>query len=161
TQSDGSPILQLQKDKPPYQPPSGPSALPAPFIAVKAHADLPVTRLAFSPDRKTLASLAGNHRQGELVFWDLSTLSVGPGARATVKSRRIATRHTNVSKLVFTPDSASLVQLVETSEVRLWDVASGREKLLPLPEACLCLGISSEGTTLALLRPATFELLAW
>jgi WD40 repeat protein len=114
-------------------------------------ADVPVTRLAFSPDGKTLASLGGNERQGKLVLWDL------PGGTAKL----LPTRWSNSADIAFTPDGATLLQIVGPSEVILWDIATRRQKPFQLPDGCDCLNLSPDGTTLALIRPKTNDLIVW
>jgi WD40 repeat protein len=118
------------------------------------HSDLPVRHLVFSPDGKTLASLGGDERQGKLVLWNLGTLPAGT-------AKMVLTRWTKSTHLVFTPDSSTLIQVLGSSEVILWDVASGRPKPLQLPAGCLCLSVSADGTTLCLLRPETSDLIVW
>jgi RNA polymerase sigma factor (sigma-70 family) len=141
-------------------PRSSAADLPAPVVAMKVHSEFPVTRVAFSPDRRFLASLAGDQARGELTLSDLRALQLGSGPLASVESRTIRTRWTpEEAKLIFTPDSATLVHIVDSREVHLWDVASLTERPLPWSSDCVCLAVSPDGAMLAFLRPNTRELL--
>lgn len=130
----------------------GRSALKAP------QCNLPVTKLEFSPDGKTLATLAGTEGDGALLFWDVSSRAV---AGKPVNWRQADTRWTNETKLVFTPDSRTLIHYLGINDVRLWEVATGRCIPFPMPRDCVCLGVSPDGTALGLFRHTTDELLAW
>jgi RNA polymerase sigma factor (sigma-70 family) len=127
------------------------------------HKGLPVTRMVFSPDGRTLASLAGGERDGELALWDMRSLqmtSVIP-FRGTVSYKRLPTDARPETQLAFTPGGATLIQHIERSGVHLWDVASGSQKPLALPDGCSCLSVSPDGTTLALFRERTRDILVW
>src|SRR5262249_23606559 len=111
----------------------------------------PITRVIFSPDGQTVVSLGGNEREGKLVFWDLH-----------LKNAKLRpTRCTNSSTLVFTPDSATLIEQAAPNELSLWDVASASPKRYQVPEGWVCLNISPDGTTLGLLRTTTGDVLVW
>src|SRR5262249_967765 len=97
-------------------------------VTLRGHPAQGLSCVAYSPDGKLLAS-AANYRlefremrhPGEVKLWDavsgqlLRTLTGFPGA---------------VNGVAFSPDSKSLVSVSsgrgESSELRLWDVASGR-----------------------------------
>jgi WD40 repeat protein len=72
--------------------------------------------LAFSPDGKLLVTGEGQ-QNGTVVLWDLTT---GNEMRKLPSPQQIS-----VSRLVFSPDSSKLAG-VYGSEIRLWDVASGK-----------------------------------
>jgi RNA polymerase sigma factor (sigma-70 family) len=79
-----------------------------------------VFRLALSPDCRWLASLCRDAADKTAVrLWDLTT---GKAAQT------IATDHKNLFAVAFTPDSKTLATIGTWSEVRFWDVASGRER---------------------------------
>jgi RNA polymerase sigma factor (sigma-70 family) len=130
----------------------GRSALKAP------HCNLPVTKLAFSPDGKTLATLAGTESEGALLFWDVSSRAV---AGKPVNWRQATTRWTNEAKLVFTPDGKTLIHYLGINDVHFWDVGTAMCKSFLMPRDCVCLAVSPDGTSLGLFRHTTDEFLAW
>jgi RNA polymerase sigma factor (sigma-70 family) len=77
--------------------------------------------VAFSPDGKLLATGSGF---GPVRFWDAATCKPA----GVCKGYR-----SNVTSLAFSPDGATLATLSELHEniVRLWEVASGKEKTPP------------------------------
>jgi len=108
---------------------------------LKGHT-VPIMRLAFSPDSKTLASITGswlpNDVLGEVKLWDV----------ATGKERVSVKGHPNLAlALAFSPDGTTLATSNET--VKLWDVETGKEKMeLPFGVAW-SLAFSPDGKTLA------------
>jgi WD40 repeat protein len=116
-----------------------------------AHADLPVKRLVFSPNGKTLASLSGDERAAKLVLWNLEKRT----------AKLLPTRLSKTGELQFAPDGATLIQNIGLADVILWDVASGRQRPLQLPEGCSSLSVSPDGATMVLFRPKTSDLLVW
>jgi WD40 repeat protein len=86
--------------------------------------------VAFSPDGALLAAAGtaregwqegGNEagRPGEVVLWD---------AASGVERRRLKGHEDEVSAVVFTPDSKTLITASADKTVRLWDVATGEER---------------------------------
>jgi hypothetical protein len=75
-----------------------------------------MSRLAFSPDGRSLVSAAGK----DLKLWELATMA----ERATLRG------HTDLTKVVaFSPDGGTLVSAGEDGKVRVWDVATGKERV--------------------------------
>jgi RNA polymerase sigma factor (sigma-70 family) len=111
---------------------------------LKGHT-VPILRLAFSPDGKTLASITGTWLPDdvptEVKLWDV----------ATGKERVAVQGHpTRGLALAFSPDGKTLA--TSSNTVKLWDVATGKEKLeLLLPKGTLpwSLAFSPDGKTLA------------
>jgi WD40 repeat protein len=115
--------------------------------ALKGHT-VPIMRLAFSPDGKTLASITGNLLPndvlGEVKLWDV----------ATGKERVSLKCHPNKTlSLAFSSDGKILATSSET--VKLWDVATGKEKMelrvseRPWELCAWSLAFSPDGKTLA------------
>jgi len=88
---------------------------------LKGHT-VPILRLAFSPDGKTLASITGtwlpDDVRGEVKLWDV----------ATGKERVSVQGHPNrMLSLAFSADGKILA--TSSGTVKLWDVETGKEKL--------------------------------
>jgi RNA polymerase sigma factor (sigma-70 family) len=109
---------------------------------------VPIMRLAFSPDGKTLASITGswlpNDVLGEVKLWDV----------ATGKERVSLKGHPNrMLSVAFSPDGKTLATSSET--VKLWDVETGKEKMelrvaeRPWQLAAWSLAFSPDDKTLA------------
>jgi len=109
---------------------------------------VPIMRLAFSPDGKTLASITGswlpNDVLGEVKLWDV----------ATGKERVALKGHPNrMLSVAFSSDGKTLATSSET--VKLWDVETGKEKMelrvaeRPWQLAAWSLAFSPDGKTLA------------
>ena len=80
-----------------------------------------VTAVAFSPDGKTLASVSydGNRQGGTLKLWDLETAT----ERANLKG------HADfVQSVTFSADGKTLASSSSDRTVKLWEVATGRER---------------------------------
>jgi RNA polymerase sigma factor (sigma-70 family) len=111
---------------------------------LKGHT-VPILRLAFAPDGKTLASITGSwlpdEVRGEVKLWDV----------ATGKERVALKGHpTRGICLAFSPDGKTLASADGT--VKLWDVATGKENLeLKMPEGRVpwSLAFAPDGKTLA------------
>jgi RNA polymerase sigma factor (sigma-70 family) len=116
---------------------------------------------AWSPDGKTLAASYHDMKSdgGSIHFWDATTGK---------KRRTVPTPGENVHSLVFSPDGRTLISGGGNSVIRLWDIATGQERVpanslgtsgtdakgdaswvrgLPAPIACL--GQSPDGRTVA------------
>jgi RNA polymerase sigma factor (sigma-70 family) len=111
---------------------------------LKGHT-VPILRVAFSPDGKTLASITGSwlpdEVRGEVKVWDV----VSGKERASLNGHP-----TRMLSLAFSPDGKTLASAAGT--VKLWDVDTGKEKLeLKLGERELpwSLAFSPDGKTLA------------
>ena len=75
----------------------------------------PVTSIAFSPDRKILAS---GSEDNTVILWNIAD-----GTRAATLEE-----HTNrVLSVAFSPDGKTLASGSDDETVRLWDVATGRQ----------------------------------
>jgi|GEM_PF-1588083 len=103
-----------------------------------------VRALAFSTDGKTLASAGADHL---ITLWDLATLA----SRGKLEGHKGTVR-----ALAFAPGRNPTLRLAsagEDGEVRLWDAADGRTKLVSVlvghPDMAVCLAFSPGGTTLA------------
>lgn len=80
--------------------------------------DAAVVTLAFSPDGRTLAT---GSLDGDIRLWDLRS----GGCRKALKGHRGA-----ISSIAYSPDGKTLASgaCAATGEVKLWDVAEGRER---------------------------------
>jgi RNA polymerase sigma factor (sigma-70 family) len=85
----------------------------------------PVTALAFSPDGKTLASAGfGRSRFGlRIHLWDVASMKE---LRAISLSEKDG--YYSVTQLAFSPDGETLISRGHENHIRLWDVASGKER---------------------------------
>src|SRR5207302_103430 len=85
----------------------------------------PVTRVAFSPDGRLLASSSGDPaapgRPGQVKLWDVAS---GRLLRTLVPNP-----NAGVWCVAFSTDGTRLASASEDHAVKLWDVASGREVL--------------------------------
>jgi WD40 repeat protein len=107
---------------------------------LKGHT-VPILKVAFSPDGKTLASITGswlpNDVLGEVKLWDV----------ATGKERVSLQGHPERgSCLAFSPDGKTLASAA--GNVKLWDVETGKEKL-EIRVGASSLAFSPDGKTLA------------
>jgi RNA polymerase sigma factor (sigma-70 family) len=102
-----------------------------------------VTALAFSPDRKTLATGTGSWlpdgAPGEIKLWDVAT-----GTERAALGRLPET----ILALAFSPDGKTLASASTT--LKLWDVSSGKEKsellkLKPREGACWSVAFAPDG----------------
>jgi uncharacterized protein (TIGR03067 family) len=102
---------------------------------------VPILKVTFSPDGKTLASITGswlpNDVVGELKLWDVAT-----------GTERVALKgHPDRgSCLAFSPDGKTLASAA--GKVKLWDVQSGKETL-EIGVGASSLAFSPDGKTLA------------
>jgi serine/threonine protein kinase/WD40 repeat protein len=111
-----------------------------------------VSRLAFSPDGDTLASVAGDD---VLKLWDvpgerLRALVEGPGGLSTLAH--------SLRALGFTADGRTVLTLDRRGSGQLWDAADGRQTgdfRLPVP-AVRAAAFGPGGRTLATVRSASF-----
>jgi WD40 repeat protein len=101
-----------------------------------------VTRLAFSPQDRTLAT--GN-TDGTVRLWDLDPGSA-PTRRATLRPTPVTSSVTGVT---FSPDGRILATGNTDGTVRLWDVGNERPIGQPLAAAVTGVAFSSDGRTLA------------
>jgi RNA polymerase sigma factor (sigma-70 family) len=111
---------------------------------LKGHT-VPILRVAFSPDGKTLASITGTWLPDdvptEVKLWDVATGEERVALQGH-PSRGLA--------LAFAPDGKTLA--TSSNTVKLWDVATGKEKLeLKLRKGALpwSLAFAPDGKTLA------------
>jgi WD40 repeat protein len=107
---------------------------------LKGHT-VPILRVAFSPDGKTLASITGSwlpdEVRGEVKLWEV----------ATGKERVSLKGHpTRMLSLAFSADGKTLASSSET--VKLWDVDTGKEKM-EIRVLAWSLAFSPDGKTLA------------
>src|SRR5262249_54511299 len=112
----------------------------------------PVGGLALSPDGKTVASLSRDNRDDPTIrLWDFATGK---------ELRRIEFAPFSVTSIAFLPDSKSLVSVGHREapnvangpgEVRLWDMASGKEirRFEGHREPVYAVALSPDGRTLA------------
>jgi WD40 repeat protein len=99
-----------------------------------------VVALAFSPDRKTLASAGPDWKDPTIRIWELATGK---------ELRRLASDQQFIHALKFTPDGKTLI-VASRSSVSLWDVATGKRRLSWLNEhGAKVTAISPDGQTLA------------
>ena len=95
-------------------------------------------RLAFSPDGKLLAT--GSDGRGVVCLWDAAT------------GKKVATfeRHQGfVAGLVFRPDGKELVSMGATGEVKVWNLAAGKERAtLVGHKTGECLAFHPDGQTI-------------
>jgi WD40 repeat protein len=107
---------------------------------LKGHT-VPILKVTFSPDGKTLASMTGSWLPddvlGEVKLWDV----------ATGKERVALEGHPDRgSCLAFSPDGKTLASAA--GKVRLWDVQTGKKKL-EIRVGASSLAFSPDGKTLA------------
>jgi len=110
-----------------------------------------VTCLAFSPDGRTLAS-GGYHNT--LKLWDVSS---GKERTTLLELQESAPFDqlcfSHICCVAFSPDGSTLASGDIDTKVRLWDVATGKERValgVRLEDAWLChLAFSADGKTLA------------
>jgi WD40 repeat protein len=88
---------------------------------LKGHT-VPILRVTFSPDGKTLASITGSwlpdEVRGEVKLWDVATGKEGVSLEG---------HPTRGLSLAFSPDNKTLASAAGT--VKLWDVSTGKERL--------------------------------
>jgi WD40 repeat protein len=77
-------------------------------------ADVFITALAFSPDKKTLASAAG-FSESDIRLWDVATGK---------ETGRLKGHGTWVSSLLFSPDGKKVISGSADQTIRVWDLAS-------------------------------------
>lgn len=105
-----------------------------------------VQSLAFSPDGKLLAAGVGNYsdsKDNSIRLWQLSDGK---------EIRRFEGHTTRVYYVAFTPDSQTLASGTYEGAIKIWDVATGKEKAqlqAPQYEQMLGLAYSPDGKTLA------------
>jgi WD40 repeat protein len=87
-----------------------------------------VTVLAFSPDGKTLASAGfGRSRFGlRIHLWDVGSMKE---LRAISLFFEGSDSYYAVTQLAFSPDGKMLISRGHENHIRLWDVASGKERI--------------------------------
>jgi WD40 repeat protein len=86
-----------------------------------------VTSVAFSPDGKTLAS---GSEDAAVRLWDVAARQ-GPNSLQQTPSRILGRKHTEpVQSVAFAPDGKTLAAAHDDGTVRLWDLATKREKHL-------------------------------
>ncbi len=105
------------------------------------------TALAFSPDGKMLASagFGQSNSRYALHLWDVDSMKE---LRATPP---IVGPFSTVTQLAVTPDGKTLISRCGENHVRLWDVATGKERNLAEgpSQAIHCLAYSPDGKFLA------------
>jgi WD40 repeat protein len=102
--------------------------------------------LAFAPDGKTLAAgCLANYHQGKKESNHVRLWDVG-----TAKDRHYLRHENTVHCVAFTADSKTLASGTYYGEVKLWDVASGKERVaLPRqPSYILSVAFTKDGRTL-------------
>ncbi len=109
---------------------------------LKGHT-VPILRMAFSPDGKTLASITGsflpNDVLGEVKLWDVAS------GKERVSLKGHPERGGSVA---FSQDGKTLASS-SVEEVKLWDVETGKEKL-EIRHVAWSLAFSPDGKTLAM-----------
>ena len=100
----------------------------------------PLTCMAFSPDRKTLATA---NRDSEIVLWDIYTAQ---------RRLSLTTHHTEgVYSIAFSPDGKTLVSSSSDQTLRLWDPNTGEHKVtLQYPDSITSVAFSPNGRILAI-----------
>jgi WD40 repeat protein len=97
-----------------------------------------VRHVAFSPDGRLLLVITGNDLLGEASLHDATT---GRPAVAALAFRG------NFHQAVFTPDGSRVI-LASRTETHVWESATGRDRLLPLPNRPASVVLSADGSRL-------------
>ena len=97
--------------------------------------------LAYSPDGKILASMNSRGGQADIMLWEAGTNQV----RTTISSHPLPSW-----RIAFAPDGKTLAASCYERTIKLWDVATGRERLILSTESDpRGLSFAPDGRTLA------------
>jgi WD40 repeat protein len=100
-----------------------------------------VMQIAFAPDGKMLASASSSRKDATIKVWDAAT-------RKEVLS--LAGHKGFIFQIAFSPDGKLLGSVSPDRTVKLWEVATGKERAsFALGVLPFCLAFSSDGKTLA------------
>jgi RNA polymerase sigma factor (sigma-70 family) len=135
--------------------PKGGEDRPLPVWKERASVEYPdasmFRTLVFSPDGKALAAEAMfniddlKDRDGEVVIWDAATRKVRFTLPASERTQNLA----QLLTVAFSSDGKTLATLTKNNKVKLWDAATGKERLSIDIQGPFCLRFAPDGKTLA------------